>query len=335
MDIELEELRGILSKRIMIFCHKSADPDAICSAYAVKGLAEALGSSRASIILTGGAKRVSRRIIRALEIETVEEASIDEAEALIVLDTSSLRQLDEWGERIASSDKPRVIIDHHAPNPEALRSASLSIIDEGSTSTCEVVYWIYRGLGISPTAKVARALLMGIAYDSKHFQVGGSRSFRAVSKLLEVEDALAEIMALLASEMDRSERIARLKAARRMRIHEVGGWIIALSQIGSFQASASRALLELGADVALVAGGEESIKMSLRSTERFNREASIHLGRDVAIPLGKELGGVGGGHASSAGVKYRGEAGEILDRALELISRWLGEGAPHRPRRLR
>lgn len=330
MSIELEGLRNLLMKRVMIFCHHSADPDAVCSAYAVKSLADALGSAGASIILTGGASRISKQVIKALGIQTVEEAPINEAEALIVLDTSSLSQLEKWGMEIASSGKPTVIIDHHTPRPETLRLASISIIDENSTSTCEIVYWIYRGLGIKPPTKVARALLAGIAYDSKHFLIGSSRTFRAVSELLEIEDALPYITALLGSGMDRSERMARLKAAQRMELREVGGWIIATSQVGSFQASVSRALLELGADIAMVAGGKGGeVKMSLRSTERFNRETNIHMGRDVAIPLGEELGGVGGGHPTSAGVKSKGEAQEILKRALELVSTRI-EGFPDR-----
>lgn len=319
--MEPEMLRNLLMKRVMIFCHHSADPDAVCSAYAVKSLADALGSVEASIILTGGASRISKQVIKALGIQTVEEASIHEAEVLIVLDTSSLLQLEEWGEKIASSGKPTVIIDHHTPRPETVRLASISIIDESSTSTCEIVYWIYKGLGMTPSIKVARALLTGIAYDSKHFLIGNSRTFKAVSELLEIDDALPDITALLASEMNRSERIARIKAAKRMELHKVGGWIIATSQVGSFQASASRALLELGADIAMVAGGKRGgMKMSLRSTKRFNKETTIHLGRDVAIPLGEEFGGVGGGHPTSAGVKSKGEAQEILKRALELIS---------------
>lgn len=323
--MELEGLRSLLSRRLMIFCHQSADPDAVCSAYALKSLAESLGSSEASIILAGGASRISKRVMRALGVQTVEGGSPAEAEAIIVLDTSSLLQLEGWGEVIASSGKPLAIIDHHTPNPETLRLASISIIDEDSTSTCEIIYWIYRSLGMRPSRGVARALLAGMAYDSRHFQLGRSRTFRAVSELLEIDDALPDIIALLASEMDRSERIARLKAAQRMELKEVGGWIIAISHVGSFQASASRALLELGADLAIVAGGRRGdVKMSLRSTEGFSRETSIHLGRDVAIPLGEMLGGVGGGHATSAGFKSKGDAQEILGRALELVSRRIG-----------
>jgi nanoRNase/pAp phosphatase (c-di-AMP/oligoRNAs hydrolase) len=321
MDTELEGLRKILSTRVMIFCHPSADPDAVCSAYALKGLSEALGSAKASIVLTGGASRVARRVIQALEIQAVEEAAVDEAEALIVVDTSSIAQLEGWGELMASSGKPIVLIDHHAPRPEALRSASLHIVDEGSTSTCEIVYRLYREMGVRPPPRVARALLAGIAYDSGHFSIGRPGTFRAVSELLEIDDALQDVLALLASEMDRSERIARLKAAQRSELHKVGGWIAAVSHVSSFQASASRALIMLGADVAIVAGGRgEDVKVSLRSTERFRRGTMIHLGRDVAIPLGEELGGVGGGHSTSAGVKSRGDAQAILRRALELLS---------------
>lgn len=322
MSYDPDALRRLLSGRVLLFCHHNADPDSICSAYAVKELAEALNpSSEAEIILTGGASILSKRIMEALHIETAEEASVAEADALVVLDAGTPRQLEEWEEEIASAEAPKVFIDHHAPHPETMRLATLYMVDEQATSTCEIVYRLYRNYGVTPSAGVARALLVGIAYDSKHFTIGTAEMYRVVSELLEADGAVEEVMALLASEMDRSERIARLKAAQRMQIHKVGGWTIATSHVSSFQASAARGLLRMGADVAIVAGRDKRIiKASLRSTDRFHRETAIHLGRDVAVPLSEEFGGAGSGHATAAGINAEGRPQMMLRRAVELIS---------------
>jgi len=318
---DAETLRRLLSGRVLLLCHHNADPDSICSTYALKELAETLNSStKAEITLAGGASALSRRIMDALGIETT-EASAAEADTLVVLDTASLRQLEDREEEVASADAPKVFIDHHSPRPEVERLAALYLVDEEATSTCEIVHGLYQRFGVTPSARAARALLLGIAYDSKHFTIGTPRTFRAVAELLEIDGPVEEIVALLASEMDRSERIARLKAAQRMRIYDVEGWTLAASHVSSFQASAARGLLGLGADVAAVAGSSKGvIKVSLRSTDKFHRETAVHLGRDVAIPLGKEIGGAGSGHATAAGVNGEGRTQAALRRAVELIS---------------
>jgi len=320
-------LRRLLSGRVLLFCHHNADPDAVCSAHAVKELARALNpSAEAEIILTGGASSLSKRIMEALDIETAVEASVAEADALVVVDAATMRQLEAWGEEIASADAPRVFIDHHTPHPETMGLAAVYLVDEEATSTCEIVYRLYREYGVKPSAAVAKALLTGVAYDSRHFQIGTAETFRAVSQLLEIDGDIEDVIGLLSSEMSRSERIARLKAGQRMRIHDVDGWTIVTSHVSSFQASAARALIGLGAAVAVVAGNDGRIvKASLRSTNRFHRETSIHLGRDVALPLGEEFCGAGSGHATSAGVNAEGRPQALLRRAVELISSRLGE----------
>ena len=142
---------------------------------------------------------------------------LEEADVLVVLDTATLNQLEEWGDVIASSDVPKVFIDHHSPHPETSSLASLYLVDEAASSTCEIVHQLYEGFGLTPSANVAKALLVGIAYDSRHFSLGTARTLRSVSRLLEIWDFLEEIISLLTLKRERSECMARLKAARERR----------------------------------------------------------------------------------------------------------------------
>lgn len=326
-DFNLEELRRLIKGRILLLCHHNADPDSICAAYAVQALSEVLDTSvESDIFLPGGASSLSRRIMEELGIVVIEDPNVDDADVLVVLDTATLRQLDEWGEVVASADAPIVLIDHHHPHPETSSIASLSLVDEASSSTCEIVYQLYEGYGLTPSIRVAKALLAGIAYDSKHFSIGTTRTLRSVSQLLEIDGPLEEVISFLTPEWDRSERIARLKAAQRMQLHEVGGWTIATSHLSSFQASAARAFLGLGADVAVVAGRDKKkLRASIRATGQFHMETSIHLGRDIAMPLGEEFGGAGSGHATAAGVNGEGNPRVMLMRFVELISSKVNE----------
>jgi len=57
----------------------------------------------------------------------------------------------------------------------------------------------------------------------------------------------------------------------------------------------------------------------LRSTSEFFKKTGLHLGRDVAIPLGKRFSGTGGGHPTSAGVNGYGNVGHVVSEAVKVI----------------
>jgi phosphoesterase RecJ-like protein len=134
-----------------------------------------------------------------------------------------------------------------------------------------------------------------------------------------------ETLSLLSLPMDFSERVARLKASRRTRLFKVGEWIIALSHVSAYQASAARAMIELGAHVAAVAGEKGgNLEISLRSSLEFYKKTDVHLGKDVAKQLGEYLHGMGGGHATAAGVNGQGDIDIGLKRCLWLLKEKLG-----------
>jgi phosphoesterase RecJ-like protein len=324
---ELERLKELLRGRVLILCHHNADPDAVCAAYGVSDLAKALDPSvDAAIVLPGGASRLSRAVMKELGIEASEAISLDGADAIVVVDTATLNQLEELGEAVASAVVPKVFIDHHSPHQTVAAIATCHIVDESASSTCEIVHNLYEGFGVTPPPDVARALLVGIAYDSRHFSLGTSQTLRSASKLLEIEGPLEGILSMLVSDSSRSEKIARLKAAQRMELHDVHGWAIAVSRLSSFQASAARALIRLGADVSIVAGKDKKkLRVSLRATDRFYQETGVHLGGDVAQVLGKEFRGMGSGHPTAAGVNCRGDLDALLKRGVSIISSNLKE----------
>lgn len=325
--MKTESLRKVLRGKVIILCHHNADPDAVCSAQAIKELINRLNTgSETSILLPGGATSTSRRVMEVLAIEASKVIELEGADTLVIVDTSSLAQLGTASLTVASSTAFKIFIDHHAPSREVEEMADFYFVDDKASSTCELVYKLYEALGVEPSQRAARAMIIGILYDSKHLSIAGSETFRVVFRLLELGARMDEASRLLTVEMDRPERIARLKAGQRMILHEIHGWLIVTSHVSSYQASAARGLIDLGADVAMVAGGVwKDMRVSLRSTDHFYRETSIHLGKDIAQRLAGEFEGSGGGHPTSAGLNLKGEYEETLRRCVELISERINE----------
>ncbi|MEM2530403.1 MAG: DHHA1 domain-containing protein, partial [Candidatus Bathyarchaeia archaeon] len=198
--------------------------------------------------------------------------------------------------------------------------AYLAIVDESASSTCEILYRVMRRLRAKPSRRDLELLFVGIAHETKAFSIATREAFLIASEAIKAGSKPPELFSLIRPQMDRSERIARLKGSQRMEVRTHGDWIIALSHVDSFQASVARALINLGADLAIVGGGKGEAKVSLRSTDAFSNGTGIHLGRDVAQPIGRAFNGTGGGHSTAAGISGRGQPAELVNACYEAIS---------------
>ncbi len=310
---------------VLLLCHHNADPDAVCSAYAFQSL---LSRCRPNITIEIGAghgiSRLSKHVLKHIPITVNLQPNVEKGDVIVLLDTNTIQQLGQLAERVVKSRVPIIVIDHHAAHPKTEEIAKLCITDEASSSTCEMVYDFYKQLNVKPGLNEAKALFLGITFDTRHFVLARSSTFKTISELSDIGVNPQEELSALSLPMDFSERVARMKACRRAKLMKIGNWIIALSHVSAYQASAARALIDLGAHMAAVAGQKnEKIEISMRCNRDFNQTTGIHLGRDIAKPLGEYLQGMGGGHATAAGVNGVGYVEKGLKRCLRLVKEQL------------
>jgi len=309
------------AKLAVLLCHLNADPDAVCAALAFSQLLQRLKTGLdVEAAAAQGPSRLSKSLLDHLPGKLTAEPRIEDADVIILLDTNTVQQLGEWGDRVKRSKAALIVIDHHASHPETEGLATLTVADEKASSTCEIVYRLFKEAEADLTPTEARALFLGIAFDTRHFILANSLTFKVLADLVEAGVKAEETLSLLSLPMAPSERIARLKASRRLRLVKVNEWLVAFSSVSAYQASAARALISLGAHVAVVAGKKgERLQVSLRATQDFHKETGVHLGRDIAKPLGEFMQGMGGGHAVSAGVNGVGDVEACLKRSLRLL----------------
>lgn len=314
----LDELNA---KSIVLLCHHNADPDAICSAYAFASLIRRLRPEcNVEIVAAQGVSRLSKHVLKFLPMDVKTRFDVEKADLLVLLDTNTIQQLDNIAEKVKASKAPIIVIDHHAPHPETERIAKNCVTNEEASSTCEIIYNFFKEVNLKPGEDEAKALFLGIAFDTRHFVIANSSTLKSIAELVDIGVNAQEALSLLSLPMDFSERVARLKACRRAKLFRVGEWIIAFSHVSAYQASAARAIIDLGAHVAVVAGQKnENLEISLRCTRDFHEKTGIHLGKDVAKPLGEFLRGMGGGHALAAGVNGVGDVETGLKRCLRIL----------------
>jgi len=312
------------SKMPLILGHQNADPDAVCSMIAFARLYNRLNPDGTPQLAANDISRLSNQVLQVFETEmTISSAPEPGHDLVVLLDTNSRFQLGETLQHIPENPSKTIVIDHHERNPEIDLIADHQILHDDKSSTCEIMAKIYSDLGVQIDASTANLLLTGMIFDTRRFFYAGFETFSTAMKLIEVGADYEKCVRSLLIKPDRSERIARLKAATRIKVHLIDDWIVATSKINAFEASACRGLIELGADVAIVAGNpsKDVVRFSSRSTREFFQKTGISLGSDVMEPIGQLIEGEGGGHANAAGANGKKNLEKAIVHSVELIRR--------------
>ena len=314
------------AEHIVLLCHQNADPDAVCSAFALQALLHKLApGTKTTISCPEGISAPTRQLLENLGISIPDRKVPAGADLAILVDTNSLDQLGATASCLLQMEHGVIVVDHHHPHPDTIKLARHMIVDELAAAAAEVVFRLFEASKTQPERVEATALLAALFVETKHFLLARESTFEVASNLVQDGADPRRLSGMLSSPMSRSERVARLRAAERSGVTMLGKWIVVSSQLGSYQSSAARALLTLGAHVAFVAGEvKDKIRVNMRATEDFYEKTGAHLARDVAIPLGKQLGGVGGGHPTAAGLTASGSAEDVLIACVNRLREAVG-----------
>lgn len=293
-------------KSVLYLCHRNADPDAIGSAFA---LAWAFGGRVGAI---DDLSRTGAALSDILGADILINPSEEDWDLIVVVDTSVRLQLGEihlsrYG-----------LVDHH--QDDGLLVGAEFHIQRPAKSTAEIVWKILKENGRQPNREMALGLLVGIISDTGRFKRATTESFLAASELLEAGGFdYEEALQALSVAPDISQRIAVLKAASRAKIERQGKWLVATSRINSFEGSAAAALIDLGADVAFVAGRHgDRVRISARSS-REAADVGLNL-NEILGDIGRAHGGDGGGHRMAASLDASGETGILLQECREKVA---------------
>jgi len=317
-------LRSLLaeSSNPLFLGHQNADPDAVCSMIAMRALYLALRPEGKPTLVCDDVSRLANQVLSHFSPDiTISDFSEDVHDLVIILDTNSAFQLGSRVRTLLAEPARTIVIDHHEVNPDLSSIAEHQIVDSNASSTCEIVIGLYEDQKVPISSLMANLLLTGMLFDTCRFFHSGRDSFLVAVKLIDTGADYDSCVRSLVIKPDRSERIARLKAAGRLQIHNMNDWIVVTSKIGAYEASACRALIEIGADVTIVSGKPSKgvVRFSSRSTREFSSETGVNLGTDVMEPIGEIIGGEGGGHANAAGANGTRNRGEGISKAIELL----------------
>jgi nanoRNase/pAp phosphatase (c-di-AMP/oligoRNAs hydrolase) len=152
--MSFQEIKNLLESTgasfVLLLCHRSADADAICSAYALQGLLKRFFPNMVvEIGCPAGINKPAKVLLDQLPITVNLKPNVDSAEAIVLLDMNTVEQLDDAAEAVKKSLAPKIIIDHHAPSQDA-QVCKVCIINDKAAANCELVYRLFKEAKVKP-----------------------------------------------------------------------------------------------------------------------------------------------------------------------------------------
>jgi phosphoesterase RecJ-like protein len=307
MNEAIRELRAANS--IAIVSHRDPDPDTVGSAIALGLALETLGK-RVTLHCADPVPDGARFLAGADRFTTAPPG--EDLDLVVTVDFGSIERA-----KFALPTKPRTLnIDHHASNDHF---AKVNLVDVTSAASAELVSRVIDALGVTWTADMATAALIGIMTDTGSFQFPSTDS-RALDRAARLRDAGADLQAITYN-IFRNKRFEALRlwglAFSRMR-RELDGRLV-WTEIGpaDFRESEARdedigGLVEQvarsnGMRVVLLFNEQDgAVKVSCRT--------SAWAPSVDAAALMSRWGG--GGHVRAAGALIKGRLSEVRDPIL-------------------
>ncbi|MFX1245115.1 MAG: bifunctional oligoribonuclease/PAP phosphatase NrnA [Promethearchaeota archaeon] len=308
---------------VALVLHQSADPDALGSAAALAILLERQGGIE-SHIYAEGLNRSATNVLNAFNLTIAPPDTLSEHSVIVLVDLNNEEQFGELINHLPRDQTISFCIDHHIPHKDLPKLADYLLYDEQIRSTAELVLQLWEASDQAPTPAAATLLATGLVYDSRHFHIAVNSTFEHFNTLLNYGAEYEQVLSLLFTPLDKSERVARLKAAKRAVVYDENDLLIVVTTIRSYEASVCRSLISAGADIAIAcAAKKDEVRLSARATMAVVRNCGLDLAKDVMEPLGELIGGAGGGHPSAAGANGPASGDHALGLALQLLRKAL------------
>jgi len=239
-----------------------------------------------------------------------------------VVDTSAPEQIKPM---VIPENKNVVLLDHHIPGN--LIKISKNYVDPNAKSCSEIIYELSKYFS-DLSERSAFLLASGIVYDTAHLRNADIKVLKTLIELLEKSGKeFKEIIELLNTNIDISEKIANLKAVSRLKSYRINDIIVSFTHAGSFEASVARNLLRMGSDIAIVAAPrKKSLRISGRMKSYLRDKINL---AEIFSEIEPIIDGSAGGHdmAASANGKNPENIGKAFDRILISIEKKIGENA--------
>jgi len=179
------------SSNVLLTTHSRPDGDACGCIVAISDVLTALGKKSKALMLSPipewyeflFAEKVPV-LGEDIKLDHLTEGRLGEFDLIIIVDTNSYMQLDDFGQYLKQARTPVLIIDHHVT---ADGLGDVELVDSDAAATGLIVYDLLKYAKWSVTEKIAYALFVAVATDTGWFQFSNtnSRVYRCCAELID------------------------------------------------------------------------------------------------------------------------------------------------------
>ncbi len=311
----LEEIKK--AKKILVSCHKGPDPDSIGSTLALYYFLTSIDKEVEMVCLDDVSDYCDfLPSVEDIKRVNYKEFDFSKFDLFIIPDSGS------WGMVVGrdSIDLPKlttIVIDHHKTNKGF---GKIDLVDKKTTSTAEILYLMFKDLGIKITPNIATALLTGIIGDTGVFQFKGvgAKTLDIAKNLMELGANKDEIVFNIYSSYDFNLLKLLGEILLRMEKDKEDKFVWSAVPFDIYNSYSrpestkevaatmfSRIVKETDFGMIMIEIKEKSLAISLRSRTDFDVSK-------IAVALG------GGGHKNAAGATIEGkEYNEAVEKVLQ------------------
>ena len=312
---------------IILSTHISADPDGIGAIFGLFSLFSYFYQNKKIFFGLNSLSKFSSQILISYELidilttNSIKDQNQEENKQydLILCDTHNYSNIQKLEAELVLRIQNIFIIDHHLEtesSTQAINHYSFSssvteykYIDNSYKASSEIVLQLVQLLEYEISFNYLKILFIGILTDSRRLMLADGPLFQILAYWLDKNSGLSisSLFEELNNDYSKSEKIARLKGAQRVIIRQIQEYIICFTHISSFEASAAKALILIGADITCaIAETKNEVRISLRGKINALNFLSLHLGELAGIIASKFSNATGSGHKGAAGVNIPG-----------------------------
>jgi phosphoesterase RecJ-like protein len=299
--------------RFLVTTHENPDGDALGSILAMRLALEQLGKD-AVLYLSGTIPLPHEYAFMPLDGLTRTPPDDAAERVVLALDCANARRLGP--DPALLENAPLVVdVDHHHDNS---RFGGVNLIVSDASSTGEILYDVFRELGVTLTPDIAEALYIALVTDTGRFQYTNTtpKALRLAAELVEAGANVHQVFQDVYENVAFAKIKLLARALERARVYEGGRVIVSDLERADFAAAGAEEPFAEGIiDYLRAVEGAEIVAL-IREPPTLNgptRRVSLRTraeGVDVSA-IARKSGG--GGHRQAAGFSSESTTDEIVD----------------------
>ena len=310
--------------KILIVSHVNADVDAISSASLLKSLISNVNpEAQVEYLFPNGVSTKAKNVLEYLKLSYRQNISETIHPNLVIfIDVGSEGVLGEAKAFLEEEKCRKILIDHHLQNQDFLKKFDLHHIEEKFSSTCEIIYSILKEMGVKVDERNLYALATGILVESRFLINAKCETYNVIRELCRIGVDLRRALSLLRRTRSFSEKVAVLKAFKRMEVYRAGDWLFIFVKLSAYRSEAASQIIALGVD--FVAAGNNlkgRCNIHVKISKRFLDTFRIDAGGKLVSLIRDEFKGVGGGHSQVATIVAETDLESVFKFLVDFLSR--------------